>query len=159
MPVHRCTAMDRLSSRWEPIASASLHGQCALAEWCISRISCCALSLSPPIVSTIKNKKYAGVASRLGAELMNFSVDACGGMAGDASRLVRAIGEEGERWCAGTWTSATIERQLLGTVAMAVQRGNTLVMLSGFTKTATARAEQRLREKVEEDGEPGEGTE
>ena len=45
-----------------------------------------------------KNAKYAGVASRLGAELMNASVDTCGGLASDTSRLVAAIGEEGERW-------------------------------------------------------------
>ena len=36
MPVHFCTAIATLSSRWEPMASASLHVQCVLAEWCIS---------------------------------------------------------------------------------------------------------------------------
>ena len=45
----------------------------------------------------IKDKKYAGVAARLGAELMNFSMDSNGGMGSDAVRLVHAIGEEGER--------------------------------------------------------------
>ena len=41
------------------------------------------------IWQTLKNRKYAGVASRLGAEMLNMSVDACGGMASDALRLVR----------------------------------------------------------------------
>ena len=40
-----------------------------------------------------------------------------------ATPSVRVIGEEGERWSAGAWTSATIERQLLGAIAVAVQRG------------------------------------
>ena len=39
----------------------------------------------------LKNKKYARIASRLGAELLDVSVDACGGMADDASRLVKAL--------------------------------------------------------------------
>ena len=54
------------------------------------------------------------------------SVDTCGGLASDAVKLVRAIAEEGERWSAGTWSSANIERQLLGAIAVAVQRGNAL---------------------------------
>ena len=33
----------------------------------------------------IKDKKYAGVGSRLGAELMNFSIESNGGMGGDAA--------------------------------------------------------------------------
>ena len=64
-----------------------------------------------------RDAKYAGVASRLGAELLNVAVDTCGGMATDASRLVQAIGEDGERWSMGTWSSASIERQLLGAIA------------------------------------------
>ena len=85
------------------------------------------------------------MASRLGAELMNFSVDACGGMASDAERLVRAISEEGERWSAGTWTYGSVKRQLLGSVALAVQRGNALTMLSGFSRAASVRAERSHR--------------
>ena len=52
MPVKRCTAMAIESTRCVPIASASRHVQCVLAEWCISRTSCYAVSLSPPILST-----------------------------------------------------------------------------------------------------------
>ena len=85
-----------------------------------------------------KNRKYAGVAARLGAELLNMSVDSCGGLASGASELVRAIGEEGERWSLGTWSSGSIERQLLGAVAIAIQRGNALAVLSGHTRAARA---------------------
>ena len=48
------------------------------------------------------------MASRRGAELLNVSVDACGGMAVDTSRLVEAVGEEGESWSMGTWSGASI---------------------------------------------------
>ena len=44
-----------------------------------------------------KNTKCAGAASRLGAELLNASVDTCEGMAANAHVLVRVIEEEGER--------------------------------------------------------------
>lgn len=81
-----------------------------------------------------KNRKYAGLASRLGAELLNLSVDVCGGMASDASRLLEAVGEEGERWSAGTWSSGSIEQQLLASIAVAVQRGNAMAMLMGYTR-------------------------
>ena len=87
-----------------------------------------------------KNTKYGKVASRIGAELLNVSVDACGALASDAALLVEAIGEEGERWSAGTWSSRAIERHLLGAIAVAVQRGNALAMLTGYSRTL-ARAE------------------
>jgi hypothetical protein len=89
-----------------------------------------------------KNTKYGRVASRIGAELLNVSVDACGALASDAARLVEAIGEEGERWSAGTWSSRAIERYLLGAIAVAVQRGNALAMLTGYSR-AIARARAR----------------
>ena len=87
-----------------------------------------------------KDKKYADVAARLGAELLNFSVESSGGMASSAVRLVKVIGEEGERWSAGTWNSGLVERELLASVAVAVQRGNALSMLCGLTRAASKRA-------------------
>ena len=85
----------------------------------------------------VKARKYAKVASRLGAELLNVSVDTSGGLAGGAFELVKAIGEEGERWTAGAWTGARIERHLLGAIAVAVQRGNALLMLAGYSRTSS----------------------
>jgi hypothetical protein len=50
-------------------------------------------------------------------------------------RLMQAIGEEGERWSMGTWSRGAIERHLLSAISIAVQRGNALTMLCGFTRT------------------------
>ena len=82
--------------------------------------------------------------------MLHLSVDMCGGMASNAVRLVRATGEEGERWSAGTWSSGLIERMLLSSVAIAVQRGNAMAMLSGYTRSAVAgaHAEGRAGEKT-----------
>ena len=63
-----------------------------------------------------------------------------GGMAREAVQLVRAISNESARWSAGTWTSAAISRHLLGAIAMAVQRGNAIAMLSGNTRAAPTHA-------------------
>ena len=63
------------------------------------------------------------------------SVDTCGGLASNAFRLMRAIAEEGKRWSAGTWSSARIERQLLGAIVIAVQRGDATIMLTNLTPT------------------------
>ena len=96
------------------------------------------------------------MASRLGAELLNVSLDTCGGMADGTSRLVEAIGEEGERWSMGTWDRGSIERRLLGTIAIAVQRGNAMAMLLGYTRTAQMHGAGRGEETVDEEleGEP-----
>ena len=100
-----------------------------------------------------KNAKYAAVASRLGAELLNLAVDSCGGMAMGASKLIEAIGEEGARWSAGTWTASGIERR-----CTAVHRGNALAMLSGYTRAAMARVRQMEGASVGSvDGEMSEG--
>ena len=45
----------------------------------------------------VKDRKYACVAVRLGAELMNFAVDTSGVMSVGAARLVHAVDEKGER--------------------------------------------------------------
>ena len=42
-----------------------------------------------------KNAKYAAVATRLGAELLNLAVDSCGGMALGASRLIEGHSRRG----------------------------------------------------------------
>ena len=105
-----------------------------------------------------KARKYAHVASRLGAELLNVSVDTCGGLASDAFNLVRAIAEEGEKWSAGTWSNARIERQLLGAIAIAVQRGNATIMLTGYTRATSAHtgsARRRVEREAVSEGRLG----
>jgi len=93
-----------------------------------------------------KQKKYAGVAAHLGAELLNVSVEAQGGMASETFLLAQAVGEEGERWSQGSWSRSAIERQLLGQIAVAVQRGSALAMLSGYTRAARVQAMREQRE-------------
>ena len=87
-------------------------------------------------IQRVKDVKYARVASQMGAELLNVAIDTSGSLAPGAMRLIEAVGEEGARWSAGTWTSAAITRHLLSAIAVAVQRGNALAMLSGYSGAA-----------------------
>ena len=71
MPVQRCTAMTTLSSRWEPMASASLHALRVLAEWWISRSSLLLFTLNVgtnpttcPTSSTASTTQLQRTASR-----------------------------------------------------------------------------------------------
>ena len=68
------------------------------------------------------------------AELLPYSVETHGGMADDAMKLVQAMGEEGEE-VMGAWTKAEIMRYILSLTAVAVQRGNARVVLSGRMKS------------------------
>ena len=86
------------------------------------------------------------VASRIGAELLNLSVDACGGLAEGAYRLVRAVAEEEERWRERTWNSGSVERYLLDAVAVAVQKGNATAVLVGYTRTTQTNRAGRGRQ-------------
>ena len=82
-------------------------------------------------------------------------------MASDAVRQVKAIGEEGERWSADTWSRGHFERLLLGSIAVAVQRGNvplrqrlTLAMVTGFSSmTSTPGVPEAEMEAGEDVGE------
>ena len=66
------------------------------------------------------------------------SVESCGGMAPDAITLLHVISEAGQEHL-GLWPRDQIVRQLLGSVAIAVQKGNAMALLSAHSR-ATARA-------------------
>ena len=57
----------------------------------------------------------------------------------DAFKLARAVGDENERWL-GAWSSAGIQRHLLGCIAVAVQRGNAMAMIAGYARATSDRA-------------------
>ena len=65
---------------------------------------------------------YTAAASQQDARMLPFSVESCGGMAPDAITLLHVITEAGQEHL-GLWPRDQIVRQLLGSVAIAVQRG------------------------------------
>jgi hypothetical protein len=143
--------LDR-SSKQRPDIQIVFPGRVLLSDVAVTH------SLTPSAVDNrkhgatvqqhVKDGKYARVASQMGAELLNVAIETSGSLASGAMRLVEAIGEEGARWSAGTWTSGAIKRHLLSAIAVAVQRGNALAMLSGYSNaTRAAAAEQGEAER------------
>ena len=57
------------------LSSASRHVQCCCAEWCTARMSCCAVSLSPPVVSTANGRCTVPIALAVNAYFATLHCD------------------------------------------------------------------------------------
>ena len=53
-----------------------------------------------------------------------------------------------------TWSSEDIQRRLLNAIAVAMQRGNALTMLTAYSRATSIRAEQRGPTSGSEEREP-----
>jgi hypothetical protein len=85
-----------------------------------------------------KRSKYALTASRQDARLLPFAMETCGGMAPDAVALLKAI-SQGAQEQLGLWPHYEVIRHLVGSIAVAVQKGNALMVLQAYS-TALAKA-------------------
>ena len=93
-----------------------------------------------------KRQKYMKTAARHEAMLLPFAVETCGGMAPDAVRLLRLIARAGHEQL-GMLPVEHIARQLVGAVAMAVQRGTAMVYLSRYIRAVARPAAGGTGEK------------
>ena len=73
----------------------------------------------------VKRRKYAKLASQRQYVMLPFVVETCGGFAPAAVKLVQAMAEAAEVHLA-LWSRNDILRELVGSVAIAVQRGNAM---------------------------------
>lgn len=89
-----------------------------------------------------KHREYTKLAVANHAELLPFSVETYGGMAPDAIKLLSAMGDMGEEQL-GMWPRHVVIRHLIGSVATAVQRGNAVTWLSGYSRALAALAQAR----------------
>ena len=99
-----------------------------------------------------KRTRYTKTAVDNNAELLPFAVETYDGMAPDAIKLLSAMGDMGEERL-GMWPRHVVIRHLIGSVATAVQRGNAVAWLSGYSRSMAALAQQsRLEcEEVEDE--------
>jgi hypothetical protein len=89
-----------------------------------------------------KHTRYMKTAVQNNAELLPFSVETYGGMAPDAIKLLSAMGDMGQEQL-GMWPRHIVIRHLIGSVATAVQRGNAVAWLSGYSRAMLALAQKR----------------
>ena len=90
-------------------------------------------------------------------------METCGGVGPSGDRLIKAMAEASEEHLA-MWSRVDVIRELLGSVAMAVQRGGAMTYLEGYDRAIHVR--QALKQKrsqydgeddvVSESGEEGE---
>jgi hypothetical protein len=96
-------------------------------------------------VQNVKHKRYKETAAQHHAELLPFCVETYGGMAPDAIKLLSVMGAMGEEQL-GMWPRHVVIRHLMGSVATAVQRGNAVAWLSGYSRALAAMAQTKATE-------------
>ena len=62
-----------------------------------------------------------------------FVVETCGGMAPDAVKLVRVLADAGQQYAA-MWPRNDVIRHIVGSVAIATQRGMAMTYLTGYSQ-------------------------
>ena len=94
----------------------------------------------------LKHRKYDCVAALHEAEMLAFSVETSGGVGPDAVRLLQILSEAGQEYLA-LWPFEETLKQLVGSVAIAIQRGNVLAFLNGHSRAlaAAVRKEDEVR--------------
>jgi hypothetical protein len=85
-------------------------------------------------IEGLKQRKYAAIASQRQYELLPFVVETCGGLAPSAVQLIQAMAQAAAEHFA-LWSGTAILRELVGSVAIAVQRGNAMSYLEGHDRS------------------------
>ena len=80
-----------------------------------------------------KHDKYDRTAAQHHAQMLPFSVETCGGMAPDAVTLLHTIADAAEQTL-GLWPHGDVLRHLMDAVSIAVQRGNGMTFLAGYSR-------------------------
>jgi hypothetical protein len=79
-------------------------------------------------MATAKRTKYAAIASRHDAELIPFVVETCGGLGPDAMALLDVISGAASEHLS-LWSQEDAAKEVLNSVAIAVQKGNATAVL------------------------------
>ena len=96
-----------------------------------------------------KHVKYDGTAAQHHAQMLAFSMETCGGLAPDAVTLLHIIADAGEEQL-GLWPRGAILKQLVGAVSIAIQRGNCMTFLAGYTRAMAMGLKGSDRQEQEE---------
>ena len=86
---------------------------------------------------TTKNKKYAHLSSRHRFVQLPIALETTGGVGPRTATLIEAMADASAEQLV-TWSRESVIRELLGSVAMAVQRGNAMTFLEGYDRALHA---------------------
>ena len=94
-------------------------------------------------MEAVKREKYAKIATDHRFEQLPFVAETCGGFGPAAMQLIQTLSQAGEELLA-MWTREDVIRQLVGAVAIAIQRGRAMSYFSGYDRCVQAtRVKQR----------------
>ena len=102
-----------------------------------------------------KRRKYRKMKAQHQMELRPFVVETCGGMGPAAVKLLKAMAAAGEEHLA-MWPKKDIMRYVVGSVAIAVQRGSAMAYLEGYDRAVSALGKpstKKRKKKMEEEEE------
>ena len=102
----------------------------------------------------VKRRKYAKLSSLRQYELLPFVVETYGGLAPGAAKVIQAMAQAATEHLS-LWSRTDILRELVGSVAIAVQRGNAMSYLEGYDRSLYLMS-RRSRRSVAEMGDDGE---
>ena len=93
----------------------------------------------------VKRRKYAKLSSLRQYELLPFAVETYGGLAPGAVKVIQAMAQAAAQHLS-LWSRTDILRELVGSVAIAVQRGNVMSYLEGYDRTLYLMSRRSLAE-------------
>ena len=88
---------------------------------------------SARLVEGAKRRKYTDISSQRQFELMPFGCETTGGLGPSAVQLIRVMAQASAELL-HMWSYDDIVRELVGSVAIAVQRGGAMAYLEGYDR-------------------------
>jgi hypothetical protein len=74
------------------------------------------------------------MSTRQEATFLAFAAETCGGLGPEALKLMKLISETAQDHLS-LWSHYEIVQRMLGSVAVAIQKGNAMTVLSSYTRT------------------------
>jgi hypothetical protein len=105
-----------------------------------------------------KRRKYLKMKTRHQMEVIPFVVETCGGMGPAAVKLLRAMAKASQEHLA-MWPKQAILQHVVGSVAIAVQRGSAMAYLEGYDRALTTLERQSAEGEAEHEEEEEEENE
>ena len=106
----------------------------------------------------MKRKKYLALSSQHCFEQLPIVLETMGGIGPAAVTLIKAIADASQEHLA-MWTRVDVVREVAGSLAMAVQRGNAMAFLEGYERVQAAalaeaeHAHRKAKDTKEDEGE------
>jgi len=94
----------------------------------------------------IKTIKYKALTAQQQATFIPFAAETCGGLGPQALKLLKLLAEQAREHLS-IWPHHDIVGHMLGAVAVAIQKGNAMAVLAGFSNALMTETEVTRKER------------